>query len=490
MRLSDLLSATSSPATNAVEAKRPAPVAPSAQNSGGASFDSFLAERSRDNGRQNEAAAPRIGNDRPAQADRPSRADQTTRTDRHENVVTDRVVQEVPQGDNVVSQVVQATAMAYTDAEGVDGLILTGQSVDELLAELAAMFGLSHQELMGILAQMGVDPGDGLLVDHLPKLAQALMGLDNPAQLLWHPEAPVVLDKINTLVAEYVQGDTAKVPVSADAALLAENALAEGNVLAEYGEMGEELVKESAKASDAIVQNDAPERTVRERADAEPVKAAAVVQDQEGEVLKRVVSAEESLAQQRDAAKDTQPEARTDSNVVNVNSNVVSDAQLAEVRSTIVQAQTTTSTVEVVKQLVDQMKVHVNPETTELRLILKPESLGEVMLRVVAQNGIVSAQLYAESQRIKEAIEANMAQLRNALAEKGIEVSELSAFVAGENGDEENAFEQERDLASARINSIMGRNGMTDGEIADEGNEIEIGDDESSDNPLEVNYRV
>jgi len=155
----------------------------------------------------------------------------------------------------------------------------------------------------------------------------------------------------------------------------------------------------------------------------------------------------------------------------------------------LVSSQTTFETVEVVKQLVDQMKVQVQPDTTELRLTLRPESLGEVTMRIITQNGIVSAMLFAESQRIKEAIEASLNELKNALTEKGVQVAEMSAFVADENSEREAQWSQRngRTVSGARINRIMQQNGL--GETGGiDGEEQE--EDEAARNPLAVNYRA
>lgn len=107
----------------------------------------------------------------------------------------------------------------------------------------------------------------------------------------------------------------------------------------------------------------------------------------------------------------------------------------------------------------------------ELKLMLKPESLGEVALRIATQNGIVTAMFVAENQRVKEIIESNFTQLRDALKEQGLEVSELSVSVGHEGAEERmNQFMKAQQEAMRRAHRIaVGRSG----EIAAEESEPE-----------------
>jgi flagellar hook-length control protein FliK len=85
------------------------------------------------------------------------------------------------------------------------------------------------------------------------------------------------------------------------------------------------------------------------------------------------------------------------------------------------------------EQIVSKVKTVSAENFAELRITLRPEQLGDVSLRIAVQNGVVMALFVAESQRIKEIIEANFNQLRDALSEQGIEVSELFVSVNGED---------------------------------------------------------
>ena len=125
---------------------------------------------------------------------------------------------------------------------------------------------------------------------------------------------------------------------------------------------------------------------------------------------------------------------------------------------------------DVVRQIVDKMKLDLRGAmVNEMRLTLRPDTLGDITLRIITQNGIVTAHFVAENNRVKEIIEAQMSELRQALVEQGIQVSDLNVSVDTNSAEERmrQLMEQQAE-ASRRINSTT-----EDGEPeAEEGAEI------------------
>lgn len=99
---------------------------------------------------------------------------------------------------------------------------------------------------------------------------------------------------------------------------------------------------------------------------------------------------------------------------------------------------------DVVNQIMETMKTSIKPGVSEVKIILKPEELGDISLKIATQNGVVTAQFTAESQRVKEIIEANFNQLRDMLSEQGVNIGALEVNVSsdGEGQNQEfNMFE-------------------------------------------------
>lgn len=100
---------------------------------------------------------------------------------------------------------------------------------------------------------------------------------------------------------------------------------------------------------------------------------------------------------------------------------------------------------EIVTQVVEQIKVRVNADTTSMEIQLNPENLGKVNLTVVAKEGHVTAQLITENEIARQALEGQIQQLRETLGEQGLKVDEVEVAVSNfdfSHSNQANAEEQ------------------------------------------------
>ena len=110
---------------------------------------------------------------------------------------------------------------------------------------------------------------------------------------------------------------------------------------------------------------------------------------------------------------------------------------------------------EVIRQVADGIQAQtLGGGVSELKLTLKPESLGEVALKLLSDNGIVTARFTAENQRIKEIIESNFSVLRESLTEQGISVNQLSVSVGQRDAQERRFVRRERHFPVKIIESV------------------------------------
>lgn len=96
---------------------------------------------------------------------------------------------------------------------------------------------------------------------------------------------------------------------------------------------------------------------------------------------------------------------------------------------------------DVFKQVVEHAKVVVHDGKSEMTVQLKPENLGKLSLEIVAERGVLVAKFVAESQQVKQIIEANLPQLKDALESQGLNVQGFSVSV-GDNSAQREAFEK------------------------------------------------
>jgi flagellar hook-length control protein FliK len=86
----------------------------------------------------------------------------------------------------------------------------------------------------------------------------------------------------------------------------------------------------------------------------------------------------------------------------------------------------------VIDQIVAKASVNREGELTELSLQLHPETLGRVNLRLSMAGGVLSAKVMVDNPAVKAALEANLADLRQSLADQGIALQGMSVALGGQ----------------------------------------------------------
>ena len=110
---------------------------------------------------------------------------------------------------------------------------------------------------------------------------------------------------------------------------------------------------------------------------------------------------------------------------------------------------------DVISQLSEKIKVDVRGNLTEMRINLKPEHLGDISLKVMTQNGIVSAQLIAENEQVRAIIETNLNELRDMLSGQGLNISQLTVSVNdGNSGFERADYRYQQQRQGRRIGRV------------------------------------
>lgn len=111
---------------------------------------------------------------------------------------------------------------------------------------------------------------------------------------------------------------------------------------------------------------------------------------------------------------------------------------------------------DIINQIEGKIKVDIKGAVSEIKMLLKPENLGEVTLKVLTENGIVTAKFLADNQKVKEIIEANLNVLKESLSQQGIDVSELSVSVGQDDSQSQmQNFLKEQEKSKLRISKII-----------------------------------
>jgi flagellar hook-length control protein FliK len=120
---------------------------------------------------------------------------------------------------------------------------------------------------------------------------------------------------------------------------------------------------------------------------------------------------------------------------------------------------TSIDTQDIIDQIVEQTKLTFDTDTTTIEMQLNPENLGKIFLNISSKEGAVNAQLYAQNDAVRAALEAQIATLTQNLNQAGVKVDAIEVSVATHEFErnleqdakgEENQGEREEEKRSSR----------------------------------------
>lgn len=106
-------------------------------------------------------------------------------------------------------------------------------------------------------------------------------------------------------------------------------------------------------------------------------------------------------------------------NTVNANANIDPAAFSSNVQEA-----------DIIRQIIDQIKVSVDKNVQSMEVQLNPENLGKVHINVEAKDGVMQAKIIAETEAAKNAIENNIAILKENFSNNELKVEAIEVMVA------------------------------------------------------------
>ncbi|MCI9525973.1 MAG: hypothetical protein HFH37_03495 [Lachnospiraceae bacterium] len=326
--------------------------------------------------------------------------------------------------------------MELTGSEDIGGLLLDGD-FQQMLAQIS---DLSE----GLASQLNLTP------EEMSQLAEQLklMGADNP------------------------QGDA-----SSSAGQLSQNA---GNI----SQDGQEVLVEQAK-TDANVQSsattvqtnqqqsaddaDVSNQTVRESAGQEENESAVTTQTQEGAQEQGQTESSQTGEKFSDLSKETGGNDKADNKQTHVayqtTTQTINQGQTVEVTQTVVQ--TRVDVEDILRQVSQMTRVFVTQAESSVEMQLNPANLGKIYLQVVSREGVITAQIAAQNEAVKEALESQVATLKENMNQQGMKVEAIEVTIAShefERNLEENqqnaAREQQEEEAAKNARRNLNLNSL------------------------------
>ena len=90
---------------------------------------------------------------------------------------------------------------------------------------------------------------------------------------------------------------------------------------------------------------------------------------------------------------------------------------------------TSVTQTDIVRQVVDEIKLNLSKDVTSMTLQLNPEQLGKVQIHVSTKNGVMQAQIIAETEAAKAAVESGLAVLKEAFENQDLKVDAIEVMV-------------------------------------------------------------
>jgi len=324
---------------------------------------------------------------------------------------------------------------------------------------LMEALGITDEELETILSDMGIDITQLMLGDNLKNFVLQAMDAENVDILVNENLAKLVSD-VNNTIASIIQEYGFAEPAEASEFLL------------EYAD----VIRESLKNNDVNVDNisdDSVSTTVVEELSKgyEEVEIVDVVVDEKSvskttnqigdNVLSDKITVEnvehnqESKGQTNDQSTQqfiTDFNQALD-NTINTNANIDTTVFVSNVQEA-----------DIIRQIIDQIKVTATKEVQSMEVQLNPENLGKVYVNVEAKDGVMQAKIIAETEAAKNAIENNLTILKENFSNNQIKVEAIEVMVAtygffqeSQNGDfdgQEHAKDTSKAMGGINVNDL------------------------------------
>ncbi len=113
---------------------------------------------------------------------------------------------------------------------------------------------------------------------------------------------------------------------------------------------------------------------------------------------------------------------------------------------------TVVSQTDIVRQVVDEIKLNLSKDVTSMTLQLNPEQLGKVQIHVTTKNGVMQAQIIAETEAARNAVESGLSLLKEAFDNRNLKVDAIEVMVGTQDYFENGEAQTQADAESGREN--------------------------------------
>lgn len=316
-----------------------------------------------------------------------------------------------------------------------------GTAAAELIQQIADSFGIQPGEVQGLMTDLGMSQLDLMQPDRLTQLLLMAGGAEDMTALLTDGELYQQYQNLMSQ-AQALLNDCSDT-LQMDAEQLVDAALTQPEILTEEEELPIEVTVETENPEDDFSEEQKAENAEQSlnEPDREQIPAARKTQNTDAH------TAQEN--QEKHAEGHEQQE-----------NMLIQELHTKQFTSPIEQMQKSDSvwdadTQNIMRQIMDFMKIQVRPDLSDLEMQLHPANLGTLQIHVASKGGAITAQFVTQNENVKAVLESQMVQLKESFAEQGVKVDAIEVTVQAHQ------FEQNLEQGRGRQQSGPDRRNRT-----------------------------
>lgn len=113
---------------------------------------------------------------------------------------------------------------------------------------------------------------------------------------------------------------------------------------------------------------------------------------------------------------------------------------------------------ELIQQIVEKFEIIENQDKQEVKIKLKPDYLGELVLKMELDDGAIVAKLIVDNNRTKDIIESGLYQLKEQFKNNGLEVKTIDVFIGANEefaGEKRNRYNFSKSQSRLKISNKL-----------------------------------
>ena len=306
------------------------------------------------------------------------------------------------------------------------------QAVSDIKNKIKETMDVSDEDIENAMEQLGIGIVDLLDPQSVTDLVIALSGNSDSLEFLTDASAVANLEDIINTVDEVTQNLTETYNIDITSV--------------------KDIVKDFENDSDEAVVSEQPvNKQITDYQD-DKQNEKAVTEDTKESITdviaeKTEVKSEAAFTDEKKNDSDTHLQDKNNDGIEKITSDMTQSIQKAF--SEVVDETSAVNEVDIVRQVVEQIKVTTTQQLSSIEVMLNPENLGKVHVAVTAKQGIVIAQLTAQNEQVKAALENQMTALKEQFNNQGVKVEAVEITV------QSHGFESEQNLEGNNSNQAQ-----------------------------------